>query len=69
MGCSILRMAIAAVLLFLFAIPIAFIIIYGGVVNALFGLAMIGCLAAIQLPLYFILKKTDLLASSERDKD
>lgn len=56
MGRHILIIAISLVLLFFCSMPIL-IVIYGGISQALFGLAIIGCLGLLQVPLLLLLKR------------
>ena len=58
--------AIATILLFFFSVPIAFIM-YGGAGGALGGLAIIGCLILLQLPVFMLLKRVGALPSRHRD--
>jgi len=51
----LLLAAIVAVLLFLFAVPLGFILYGAG--SAIFGLSIIGCLIALQAPLFFICRR------------
>lgn len=56
----LLTLAITAFLLFAFSVPIAFIC-YAAAGGLVGGLAIIGLIALLQLPVYLLLKKLDLM--------
>ena len=63
----VLTISIAAVLIAFFSVPIAFII-YGGVGALLFGLAIVGGMIFLQLPLFIVLKRWNVLPTSQRER-
>lgn len=60
-----LTFSIVAVLIAFFSAPIAFII-YGGGGALLFGLAIVGGMIFLQLPLFMILKRWNVLPTLQR---
>lgn len=62
----LLTFAIAAVLLVFFAVPIGFM--FYGAATALHGLLIIGCLIALQAPLFYLCLKLGWIPKVQRDE-
>ena len=67
MSRHLIRATIAAVLLFFFAVPLAFVFMAAG--GALGGVAIVGGLILLQLPVFLLLKYAGLLPSADPSQE